>query len=302
MESLLEALTFKPLLCDGAMGTQLQAAGLKPGECGDAWNLEYPEKVLAIQKAYTLAGSDCITTNTFGACRLSLAHRGYGDQVAEINRAAVRIARDALDDKEGFVLGDIGPFGGLLEPYGTVKAEDVRRAFDEQAKALIEEGADAIIIETQTDLAELGLAIDAALEAGALCVISSMAFDVTRDGTDARTMMGITPEQAAEFIQSRGAHVVSTNCGTGVDAVWAAKILRRYRSVCDLPVMAQPNLGKPEVRGSEAVYQETPEDIAGGLDELLGAGARIVGACCGSTPEHIRWLRQQLDGKLMKKT
>ena len=142
----------KPLLNDGAMGTQLQAAGLNPGECGDQWNLIHPERILKIHQAYILAGSESITTNTFGACRISLERHGLGNEVQSINSNAVQIARQAFESTPGYVLGDIGPFGGMLEPYGTTEPDVVLDAFREQAQALLDAGADAIIIETMTSL------------------------------------------------------------------------------------------------------------------------------------------------------
>lgn len=293
--TLLDAIKQRPLLSDGAMGTQLQARGLSAGECGDAWCLEHPDRVLAIQQEYVEAGSDCITTNTFGACRISLKRHGLEEKVSEINQAAVRIARDAFGNKTGFVLGDLGPFGGLMEPFGETTQEEVLSAYLEQAGALVKGGVDAVIIETQTSLEETGMALMAAKEAGASCVIVSISFDVTHDGSDVRTMMGVAPEQAAAFAQKEGAHILATNCGTGVDAEWAVRILERYRSSCDLPLMAQPNAGKPELVGSTVVYRESPQEMAEQLDALLEAGARIVGACCGSTPDHIRAFREHLE-------
>lgn len=292
--NLLDVIKERPLLSDGAMGTQLQAAGLAVGECGDAWNLEHPERVKLLQKAYVDAGSDCITTNTFGACRLSLKRHNLEGKVAEINRAAVQIARDSFGEHPGFVLGDVGPFGGLMEPYGEAKQEEVLSGYMEQIEALVGSGVDAVIVETQTSLEEMGMALMAAKETGAHCVIASMSFDVTHDGRDVRTMMGVSPEQAAEFIEKEGAHIVATNCGTGVDARWAAKILKRYSSACSLPLMAQPNAGRPELVGSEVIYRESPEEMAELVEGLIEAGARIVGACCGSTPEHIRAFRKTL--------
>ncbi len=148
----------RPLLGDGAMGTQLMIAGLEQGNCGEAWNLTHPERVLAIQRRYAEAGSDCIITNTFGGSRIMLNRHGHAGDVAAINRAGVEIAREAFGGREGWVLGDIGPFGGLMEPYGDFTEDQVRRAFAEQAEALVDAGADAIIIETQTSLEELQLA------------------------------------------------------------------------------------------------------------------------------------------------
>src|SRR5579863_6507733 len=170
---LLEALRQRVLLGDGAMGTQLMLAGLEQGNCGEAWNLTHPERVLAIQRRYAEAGSDCIITNTFGGSRIMLTRHGEPDHVTAINKAAVRIAREAFGSKNGYVLGDIGPFGGLLEPFGDFTEAQVRSAFEEQAAALVDGGADAIIIETQTGLEELLIGIESAKNAGARCIIGS---------------------------------------------------------------------------------------------------------------------------------
>lgn len=291
---ILDALLERVLLADGAMGTQLQRAGLEPGGCGEAWNLDHPDRILAIQRAYVDAGSDCLITNSFGASRIMLARHDEAERTAAINRAGVEIARQALGER-GFVLGDIGPFGGLMEPYGEVPRESVERAFREQARALVEAGADAIIIETQTAFEELEIAIAAAREAGAPAVIGSIAFDKMADEDDVRTMMGIAPEQAAEFMAARGCDVAALNCGTGVDMTMAAAIVRRYLTAAGLPVMAQPNAGQPVLENMKVLYKETPEQMVAGLPGVLAAGARIVGGCCGSTPDHIRRFRQVLD-------
>src|SRR3954469_24161124 len=244
---LLDTIQQRPLLGDGAMGTQLMFAGLEQGGCGEAWNLTHAEKVLAIQRRYVDAGSDCLLTNTFGGCRIMLNRHSHAENVAEVNAAAVKIARQAFDGRTGFVIGDIGPFGGLMEPYGDFTEEAVRAAFDEQAAALVEAGADAIIIETQTSLEELQLGIEAAKQAGAACVIGSMAYDVTLDGATFRTMMGIDPERAAEFMQEHGVDIVALNCGTRMDMDRAREAVLRYKRATDLPVMAQPNAGQPKL-------------------------------------------------------
>ena len=293
--TLLEALKLRPLLGDGAMGTQLMLAGLEQGNCGEAWNLTHPERVLAIQRRYAEAGSDCILTNTFGGSRLMLNRHGNGREAAAINRAGVEIARQAFNVRAGYVIGDIGPFGGLMEPYGDFSEADVRAAFTEQAKALVDAGADAIIIETQTSLEELLLGIEAAKEAGAACIIGSLAYDVTLDGSTFRTMMGVDPERAAEFMQEHGADIAALNCGTGMDMERARQAVERYRAVCDLPVMAQPNAGLPKLINMKVVYDETPEQMVTGVEPLLRAGASIIGSCCGSTPEHIRAFRAAMD-------
>ena len=162
-----EAILERPLLGDGAMGTQLMIAGLEQGNCGEAWNLTHPERVLAIQRRYVDAGSDCLITNTFGGSRIMLTRHSEADHVVEVNKAGVEIARQAFGDNEGYVLGDIGPFGGLLQPFGDFTEAQVRSAFEEQAAALVDAGADAIIVETQTSLEELLIAIEASKAAGA---------------------------------------------------------------------------------------------------------------------------------------
>ena len=299
-KTLLETIKERPLLGDGAMGTQLMLAGLEQGNCGEEWNLTHPEKVLAIQQRYADAGSDCILTNTFGGSRIMLNRHGNAGNVVAINRAAVEIVQRAFGDRSGYVIGDMGPFGGLMEPYGDFTEQQVRDAFTEQAKALVDAGADAIIIETQTGLEELQIAIESAKEAGAPCVIGSMAYDVTLDGSTFRTMMGIDPEQAAAFMQENGAHIVALNCGTGMDMSHALVAAERYKKATDLPIMVQPNAGQPKLINMKVCYDETPEQMVRGVVPLLEAGTSILGACCGSTPEHIRLFREAMDEYLRK--
>ncbi len=297
-QSLKQAILERPLLGDGAMGTQLMLAGLEQGNCGEEWNITYPEKVLAIQRAYVEAGSDCLLTNTFGGSRIMLNRHGNAGQVVAVNQAAVRIAREAFGDLPGYVIGDIGPFGGLMEPYGDFTEAEVRDAFVEQAQALVDAGADAIIIETQTSLEELGLAIEAAKKVNAPCIIGSLAYDVTLDGSTFRTMMGIDPEHAAEFMGGKGVDVIALNCGTRMDMQQARQAVERYRSVSSLPVMAQPNAGQPKLIDMKVVYDETPDEMVQGVIPLLQSGVSILGACCGSTPAHIRAFRATIDAFL----
>ena len=298
-----DAIKQRPLLGDGAMGTQLMLAGLEQGTCGELWNLTQPDKVLGIQRRYAQAGSDCILTNTFGGSRIMLNRHGVADDIVAINAAGVRIARQAFEEvgRDGYVIGDIGPFGGLMEPYGEFTEDQVRAAFTEQAKALVDAGADAIIIETQTSLEELGIGIAAAKEAGAACIIGSMAYDVTLDGSTFRTMMGIDPERAAGFMQDEGAHIVALNCGTGMDMPRARDAIDRYRQTTGLPVMAQPNAGQPKLVEMKVVYDETPAEMVKGVVPLLEVGTNIVGACCGSTPDHIKAFRGAMDAYLSEK-
>jgi len=293
--TLLEILRDRRLVCDGAMGTQLMLAGLEQGSCGEAWNLTHPERVLGIQRRYVEAGADCLITNTFGGSRLMLGRHGHDRDVAAINQAGAQVARQAFGDQPGYVLGDIGPLGAILEPYGELPVADAQSALEEQAAALVGAGVDAIIIETQTSLEELGVAIDAARAAGAACIIASLAYDLSLDKTFYKTMMGVAPEQAAEFVAARGAHVVALNCGTGMDMAGAAKVARIYRAHCALPIMVQPNAGLPVLENLKAVYKQTPADMARAVPEALLAGVNIVGSCCGSAPEHTRAIREMVD-------
>jgi 5-methyltetrahydrofolate--homocysteine methyltransferase len=290
-----EAVLERRLVCDGAMGTQLMLAGLEPGGCGELWNLTHPDRIMGIQRRYVEAGADCIITNTFGASRIMLQRHGQADELRVINQAGARIAREAFGNRDGYVLGDIGPLGAILEPYGDLPSADAQAAYEEQASALVDAGVDAIIIETQTSLDELGLAIEASKTAGAPCIIASLAYDLSADKTFYVTMMGVFPEKAAEFVEEKGAHIMALNCGTGMDMIGAAKVIRIYRKNCKLPTMGQPNAGLPVLEGGKAVYKQLPSDMALGVPEVLAAGTNIVGSCCGSTPDHTRAIRGAVD-------
>lgn len=293
--TLLEAIAQRRLVCDGGMGTQLMLAGLEQGASGEKWNLTHPERVLEIQRRYVEAGADCIISNTFGASRMMLERHGVADDVVAINQAAVRIAREAFGDREGFVLGDMGPLGAILEPYGELPYDDAVEVLTEQAKALVEAGVDALIIETQTGLEEIGSGIEAALAAEAPCIIASLAYDLSMDGTFYKTMMGVSPEDAAEFVEDKGAHIIALNCGTGMDMPGAASVVEIYQETTDLPVMIQPNAGLPVLENMKAVYKQPPEETAAEVPAALAAGAKIIGSCCGSTPDHTAAIRAKVD-------
>jgi 5-methyltetrahydrofolate--homocysteine methyltransferase len=280
------------LVCDGAMGTQLMLAGLEPGGCGELWNLTNEDRILEIQHRYVQAGADCLITNTFGASRTMLERHGHADKVDAINRAGVRIARKAFGDVDGYVLGDIGPLGAILEPYGDFPQETARAVYEEQARALVEAGADAIIIETQTSIEELSIVIEAAKAAGAPTIIASLAYDLSADKTFYVTMMGVLPEQAARQIEEKGAHIIALNCGTGMEMTGAARVVELYRKTSSLPTMVQPNAGLPVLEKGKAVYKQLPENMALGVPQALHAGANIIGSCCGSTPDHTRAIRK----------
>ena len=290
-----EAARARCLVTDGAMGTALMAAGLEAGGCGEWWNVAHPERILEIQRRYAQAGADCLITNTFGGSRIMLARHGRGDLVREINQAAVRIAREAFGGRDGYVLGNIGPLGALLEPYGDLSEEKARAALEEQAAALVEGGADGIIIETETSLEETGLAIDAARAARAPSVVASFAYDLSTDGCFYVTMMGVLPDGAAAFMEERGADVVGLNCGTSVDMKAVAAVVRQYRARTALPIIGQPNAGNPVLVNGKVVYRQTPQEMAAAVPEVLEAGATIVGSCCGSTPEHTAAIRRAVD-------
>ena len=278
-----ELVSIAPVLTDGAWGTELQARGLEPGSCPDAWNLAHPERVEDVARAYVEAGSQIILTNSFGANRIALARHGLSEKAQEINRTAVEISRRAADSRAR-VFASIGPCGKLLFA-GEVAEPDVRLAFEEQAKALASAGADAIVIETMSDLAEAKLAVAAAAATG-LPVVACMTFDSGRDHD--RTMMGTTPEQAAVELNAAGADVVGANCGQGAEGY--VGICRRLRAASNLPVWIKPNAGLPEIVDGLPHYRETPQSFANHAQALVEAGASFIGGCCGTTPDFIRHL------------
>lgn len=284
---LLEQLSRSPLLCDGAMGTQLLERGLTSGECGMLWNVNRPADVLAVHQAYREAGCDLVTTNSFGGSRFALEKHGLADRVAELNRAAAQVARQAAGET-GWVLGDVGPFGDFLEPVGDVAADDLRAAFRDQIAALIEGGADAILVETMSDPAEAIVGIEATKACDAkIAVIVTYAFQQTAP-REFRTMMGTTASEAMHRAVTAGADIVGTNCGTGLsldDYVELAKQL--VAAAGDTPVIVQPNGGSPHTKNGHTIYDATPEHMATIASQLLKAGVRIVGGCCGTTPAHI---------------
>lgn len=290
-----EAILDRRFVCDGAMGTQLMLAGLESGACGEMWNLTHPDRVLAIQRKYVDAGADCLITNTFGGNRIMLRRHGLAEHLREINHAGVRIVREAFGNKNGYVLGDMGPLGAILEPYGDLPHEEAYEAYKEQATALVDAGTDAVIIETQTSLEEIGLAIDAVKSAGATSIIASLAYDLSSDKTFYVTMMGVLPEIAAVFLEQRGANIIALNCGTGMDMEGAAKVIALYKKASALPTMVQPNAGLPVLEGGKAVYKQLPKDMASGVPNVLDVGANIIGSCCGSTPEHTHAIFQVVE-------
>ncbi len=279
------SLSSRVIVCDGAMGTELQRAGLAIGECGERWALDHADRLQAIHAAYVAAGSQAIITNTFGANRWVLGRYGLDAHVEAVNRAAAAIARQAAGDAVA-VLGDIGPFGGFLKPLGEVDAGELELEFTRQARALLEGGADGIVIETMSAIEEVTAAIRGARAAGAPFVIASLAFDRLPNGA-IRTMMGVSPEQAARTAASEGVDAVGANCGTRMTTADFAEIVAAFTSAASLPIVIQANAGSPELVDGRAVYRLTPEAFADGMADVVAAGARLVGGCCGTTPAHI---------------
>jgi len=276
-----------PVVTDGAWGTQLQERGLPIGACPDEWNLSHPDRVEEVARAYVEAGSRVILTNTFGANRLALARHGLADKAAAINRAGVEISRRAARAKAK-VFASLGPTGIVLM-MGEVQPAEVQAAFEEQARAMADAGADAMVLETFSDPAEIALAITAAKKTG-LPVVACMTFDSGKDHD--RTLMGTTPEQAAAVLAEAGADCLGSNCGQGIEGF--VKIARRLRAASDRPIWIKANAGLPQMVDGRAVYAQTPEKFAALVPALVEAGASFVGGCCGTTPEFVRAVRRVL--------
>lgn len=271
------------------MGTMLQMQGLTSGDCPEAWNLEKPEAVAATHQAYAGAGCDFITTNTFGANPIKLSRHGLDARIEEMIARGVELARGAAGNG-CMVAGSVGPTGGLLEPYGELPSGEVAAAFEVSARLLEKAGVDFFIVETMIDLNEAILAARAVRDASDKPLITTMAF--TRGARGVRTVMGTSPGQAAEGLEGAGANIIGTNCCSGMEE--AAEIMTEIVAATGLPTIAQPNAGLPEPRGDKVVYPETPEVMAEGLKRLLEIGVRIVGGCCGTTPDHLARMGESL--------
>ncbi|MHC4289944.1 MAG: homocysteine S-methyltransferase family protein [Planctomycetota bacterium] len=271
---------------DGAMGTQLIEAGAPAGCCNDYLNIESPEIVRAVHQKYLDAGVDAVITNTFGANGLVLKRHGHDDQVGEVNLAAAKLAREVVGEDK-YVLGDIGPCGDFLEPLGMVKPDALKAAFAEQAAGLLEGGVDGFIIETMTALDEIEIAIAAVQSVSDLPIFVSLAYDPAGDAF--RTMMGVSPTQAAEQLANSGIAALGFNCGT-LDMPGYVNLAKEYAAALDgtgVLLLAEPNAGRPELEGDKAVYKLSPEAYAEALEEIKDTGAVILGGCCGTSPAHL---------------
>jgi 5-methyltetrahydrofolate--homocysteine methyltransferase len=285
---------FPYVLADGAMGTRLFASGLEHGDAPERWTIEHPQKVSAIHQAYLKAGAQILLTNTFGGNRLRLALHGLEHQVSELNQAAASLLHQAIQDsgKDALAAGDIGPSGGVLLPYGEMEFEEAVAAFAEQAAALVAGGVDLIWIETMADLEEVRAAVEGVRQASLdIPIITTMTFD-----TRGRTMMGVTPEQAVETLVGFGAAALGGNCGNGPDEI--IEVIGKMRAVRPEAILvAKANAGMPTLVQGRPVYRATPQDMTGYALQAYDAGARVIGACCGSTPEHIRAIAEALAAK-----
>jgi 5-methyltetrahydrofolate--homocysteine methyltransferase len=283
---LLEAARRRVVLADGAAGTEFQKLGLEPGGCAEAWNTARPDRVLTLHREYVEAGAEVLVTNSFGGSRLALARHGLAERTVELNRAAAALALAAADGR-AWVLGEIGPFGGFLAPAGEADPSAVYASFAEQAGALLAGGVHGLVIQTMYAVEELVLAVAAARAAGARVVIASMAFDPTPRGP--RTLMGVSPEQAAAALLHAGADGFGANCGREMGVAELAEVVRTYRAAAPgAVVQVRPNAGSPEVAPDGVAYRLEPAAFASGLSALAAAGATILGGCCGTTPAHIR--------------
>jgi 5-methyltetrahydrofolate--homocysteine methyltransferase len=274
------------LISDGAWGTELHARGLPSGTNPDTWNLTHPERVEEVARAYAEAGSQVVLTNTFRANAIAMKDI-FAPELEAINRAGVAISRRGAPGAR--VFASIGPTGKILMS-GEVYEEEVSEAFAAQARSLADAGADALLIETMSDIEEARLAVEAAQETG-LPVIASFAFDSGKD--KGRTMMGATPEAVAAAMEEAGAAAVGANCGAGVEC--AAATCRRLHAATSLPVWIKPNAGLPTIDSTGLHYTTSAEFFAAHFPALREAGASFVGACCGSTPEFIRALVRARD-------
>ncbi|MGI9602833.1 MAG: betaine--homocysteine S-methyltransferase [Acidimicrobiales bacterium] len=280
------------LLVDGAMGTELFSRGLPSGESPERWNIDEPERVQSVHQAYVEAGSDIFLTNSFGGTHFRLALHDLHHQVVEINTAAARIARDVADASERVVLvaGSMGPTGELLEPMGTMTPETCASAFAEQAEGLAAGGADLLWIETMSSSDELAAAVTGTRRSTDLPIIATMSFD-----TAGRTMMGVTGRQAAVLAVELGIEGIGANCGNNLADTEAA-VTEMLSAAPDLVVVSKGNAGIPEWRGADLYYSGSPALMAAYADRARQLGVALIGACCGSTPDHIAHMRRVLDG------
>ncbi len=288
----IERLHTSTLVADGAMGTMLQKYGLLAGSCPEEWNLRHPDIVQNIHQQYFDAGADLVETNTFGANRFRLGIHGYADKVKELNRRAAELAC-AVRPVGKFVAGSVGPTGEFLEPLGTLTLEQLVDAFQEQMAALQAGGVDLIIVETLGDLQEARAALQAARNINPVLPIAvTMTFEKGLN-TGFRTMMGASPLDMVSALSEAGIDLIGANCGLGMEEMIG--LMTEFRNHSPAALIAQANAGLPKWDGQKNVYSETPEHRGQATLKLLDLNVNIIGGCCGTTPEHIRAIRQAVD-------
>jgi 5-methyltetrahydrofolate--homocysteine methyltransferase len=292
MPSLAELAAQSPyVVLDGAMGTMLQQAGLDDGAASESWNVDRPDDVAAIHRAYLEAGAKVITTNTFGGTRPRLELQGLGDQVHELNREGARIARETARPFGALVAGDIGPTGELLEPLGTLTPAEAQAVFEEQVLGLVDGGIDLVIIETMSDLAEVEAAVRGVQAIAAdLPIVVTLSFD-----THLRTMMGVTPAAAVTTLAALGVSAVGANCGRGPEEMEAVMEQMASARPEGMLLVAQSNAGLPQLVGDHFEYDAAPERMAEHAATLRALGVDLIGACCGSTPDHLSAMAAALE-------
>jgi len=290
-ESILNLAKKRVVVFDGGMGSTVVSLGLPEGECPESWNLNHSEVIENIHQKYLEVGADVTETNTFGASRLRLASFGYEDQVEKINVRAVEIAKKVCPE-EKFVAGDIGPCGGFLKPVGKFSLEELEESFLEQAKALTQAKVDFFSIETMYDLREALAVIKAVKTVSDLPIFASMTFDKKPKGYS--TMMGNTISECATELKKAGADVIGANCTLGSEGMIG--LAEELRKSTDLPIIIQPNAGKPELVQGKLVYPQDVRGFAEDIKIMVEAGANFVGGCCGTTPEFIREIHKRLFG------
>jgi len=281
-------------LADGAMGTMLFEAGLQFGESPERWNVEHPERVQAVHQAYLQAGSRILLTNTFGGNRWRLSLHGLEGRAREFVEAGARNTRAAVEAAGGraLVAGDIGPSGSLLAPLGELDEAEAVAGFAQQAEALLEGGADVIWIETMSDLGEVTAAMRGVRQASAdVPILTTLTFD-----THGHTMMGVSPQKAVKALAESGATAIGGNCGNGPDEILS--VIEKMRAASPQTVLiAKANAGLPTLVDGRAVYAASPESMAEYARAAADRGAKIVGACCGSTPAHLRAMAEALQDR-----
>jgi 5-methyltetrahydrofolate--homocysteine methyltransferase len=277
----------KPVIADGGMGTMLFSLGLQRGDSPELWNVNEPEKVASIHAGYADAGAKIILTNTFGGNRFRLDQ--HGDRAVELNEAGAVLARKAIGERPIVIGGSMGPTGQFIEPLGTMTFEQAVAVFAEQARGLLAGGVDVFWIETMSDLEELRAAFEGARQVSAdTPIVTTMTFD-----TKGRTMMGVKPEQAVKSLKKMGAVALGANCGNGPQEI--EDVIGKMREADpDAVLVAKSNAGLPKMVNGETVYDATPDVMGAYAVRVRDLGANIIGACCGSTPDHIKAIANAL--------